>query len=75
MHNEIYKKYFDQKISSDLLEKINNFKHHHFNEKTNWATRKASELSLEILVPHLENLIGGSADLTGSNNTKTKDLN
>ena len=73
MHSEIYKTYFDQNISSDLLEKINNFKHHHFNEKTNCATRKASELSLEILVPHLENLIGGSADLTGSNNTKTKE--
>ena len=73
-HNATYKKYFDQKISSDLLEKINDFKSHHFIEKTNCASRKASELSLEIFVPYLENLIGGSADLTGSNNTKTKEL-
>ncbi len=73
VHNETHKKYFEQKISSDLLEQINNFKHHHFNEKTNCATRKASELSLEIFVSHIENLIGGSADLTGSNNTKTKE--
>jgi transketolase len=36
------------------------------------ATRKASELALEILTPILPELIGGSADLTGSNNTKTK---
>ncbi|MGJ3648865.1 transketolase [Sphingomonas sp. GlSt437] len=33
------------------------------------ATRKASELALEYLAPHAA-LLGGSADLTGSNNTK-----
>jgi transketolase len=36
------------------------------------ATRAASEFALESLVPALPELIGGSADLTGSNNTKTK---
>jgi transketolase len=36
------------------------------------ATRKASELALEVLTPIAPELIGGSADLTGSNNTKTK---
>ena len=35
------------------------------------ATRKSSEKFLEI-VSKLPNLIGGSADLAGSNNTKTK---
>ena len=35
------------------------------------ATRKSSEKFLEI-VCKLPNLIGGSADLAGSNNTKTK---
>ena len=35
------------------------------------ATRKASEIFLNI-VSKLPNLIGGSADLAGSNNTKTK---
>jgi transketolase len=33
------------------------------------ATRKASQLALEALAPHLPELIGGSADLTGSNPT------
>ncbi|NLO80808.1 MAG: transketolase [Xanthomonadaceae bacterium] len=33
------------------------------------ATRKASESALNVLGPHLPELIGGSADLTGSNNT------
>ena len=38
----------------------------------NVATRKASELALEVAVPAAPGLFGGSADLTGSNNTKTK---
>ncbi|HEU0098825.1 MAG TPA: transketolase [Allosphingosinicella sp.] len=36
------------------------------------ATRKASELALEAINACLPDTIGGSADLTGSNNTKTK---
>ena len=38
------------------------------------ATRKASELALEAINADLPETIGGSADLTGSNNTKTKGL-
>ncbi|MDO5603930.1 MAG: transketolase [Paracoccus sp. (in: a-proteobacteria)] len=38
------------------------------------ATRKASEMVLEVINPHLPEMLGGSADLTGSNNTKTPDL-
>ena len=41
-------------------------------EKTEKATRVWSELTLEKLIPALPALIGGSADLTGSNNTKIK---
>lgn len=36
------------------------------------ATRKASEMALEALTVAIPELMGGSADLTGSNNTKTK---
>jgi transketolase len=36
------------------------------------ATRSSSEFALESLVPALPEMIGGSADLTGSNNTRTK---
>lgn len=36
------------------------------------ATRKASELALEVLTAAVPEMVGGSADLTGSNNTKTK---
>ena len=35
------------------------------------ATRKASEMALGPLTANIPQLIGGSADLTGSNNTKT----
>ena len=38
------------------------------------ATRKASELVLDVVTPIANGMIGGSADLTGSNNTKTKAL-
>jgi transketolase len=36
------------------------------------ATRAASELALETLTVALPEMVGGSADLTGSNNTRTK---
>ena len=38
------------------------------------ATRKASEMALEAINATMPATIGGSADLTGSNNTKTKAL-
>ncbi len=37
------------------------------------ATRKASEMVLGAINPQLPETVGGSADLTGSNNTKTAD--
>jgi len=38
------------------------------------ATRAASEFALESLVPALPEMIGGSADLTGSNNTRARNM-
>ncbi len=38
------------------------------------ATRKASELALDAIVPVMPELVSGSADLTPSNNTKAKGL-
>jgi transketolase len=40
-------------------------------EKPKVATRKASEMALEVINGVVPETIGGSADLTGSNNTKT----
>jgi transketolase len=38
------------------------------------ATRNASETVLEVLTPVVPELLGGSADLTGSNNTRPKGM-
>ncbi len=38
------------------------------------ATRQSSQRLLEALSPVMPELLGGSADLTGSNNTKAKDM-
>jgi transketolase len=41
-------------------------------EKPSWATRKSSQEALEVFTAAVPEMIGGSADLTGSNNTNTK---
>lgn len=74
LKSQDFKDYFLNDVPENLILKINEFKDLHFNEKTNCASRKSSELALEILNSELKNLIGGSADLTGSNNTKTKEM-
>jgi len=38
------------------------------------ATRKSSEMVLEVVNPIMPETIGGSADLSGSNNTRTGDM-
>lgn len=43
-------------------------------ERPKMATRQASEWALEALHPTVTNMIGGSADLTGSNNTRTSGM-
>jgi len=45
-----------------------------FATPTKMATRKASEQALTVFTALIPEMIGGSADLTGSNNTKTKSL-
>lgn len=42
--------------------------------KPSVATRKSSEMALAVINPVMPETVGGSADLTGSNNTKTGDL-
>ena len=74
-----WKKYYNKK--KNLIEKTfsNEFKENFETEKQNiiknpetTATRKSSEKILTILTETNNNIIGGSADLSGSNNTKTK---
>ncbi|MHA1565243.1 MAG: transketolase, partial [Alphaproteobacteria bacterium] len=42
-------------------------------DKPKLATRKSSEMALNVINPVVTETIGGSADLSGSNNTRSKD--
>ncbi len=59
-------------IPINISEEIEGLKKNYLKTMEPIATRKSSEKFLEI-ASKLPNLIGGSADLAGSNNTKTKD--
>ena len=62
-------------ISEDLDKEIDELKKKFSLENPKLATRQSSQQVLEIINPIIEEMIGGSADLTPSNNTKTKTLN
>ena len=65
----------NQIFPPSLKSAIKDFKEFHSQEsEKKLATRKASEICLGVINDCLSNTIGGSADLTGSNNTKTKTL-
>jgi len=51
---------------------INIEKEKYFKEKPNKPTRECSSITIEKITKLLPEIIGGSADLSGSNNTKTK---
>ena len=51
---------------------INTEKEKYFREKPVKATRECSSMTIEAVTKLLPEIIGGSADLSGSNNTKTK---
>ncbi len=57
----------------DLAAAIRSLKETFVAEKPDVATRKASELCLGAINPAVPETIGGSADLTGSNNTRSPD--
>lgn len=61
-------------LPEDLVSKINTHKAKMAAEAPKLATRAASGKALEVINAATPLTIGGSADLTGSNNTKTPDL-
>ncbi len=69
---------FERRMKGDLPaavgEAIDAFKAKIAADKPSWATRKSSQEVLEVVNPVLPDTVGGSADLTGSNNTKTATL-
>ena len=63
------------KIPEDFDKHISSLKKKIFDLKPTQASRKSSAYVLENITEILPELIGGSADLSGSNNTKTKHSN
>jgi transketolase len=62
------------KLPDNLAETITALKTSLAETKPKLATRQASQKALEALVPAIPELIGGSADLTGSNLTLVKGM-
>ena len=72
---KIYKKkkiIINNLLKNNFTKTLKTEKKNAIKELKSLATRKSSELTLNALTSGSNNLIGGSADLAGSNNTKTK---
>ncbi|MEH2479325.1 transketolase [Nitrobacteraceae bacterium AZCC 2146] len=70
--SEFMRRVIDRKRPAALADAIRKLKQKLVDEPQTIATRKASELALEALVTVMPELLLGSADLTPSNNTRTK---
>jgi len=82
--NELFSKYKEKhpKLASEFERRMNGDMPSDFKENMKKAladlplekiaTRKSSQNALDAIAPHLPELFGGSADLTGSNLTNTK---
>ena len=60
---------FNHELPPGVLDKLPKFT---YGVDKDLATRQFSEACINALAPHLEELVGGSADLTGSNLTQIK---
>ena len=69
-----FKRRLGGELPSDLAPAMRNYKDGLIADPQALATRNASQNVLEVINKVMPETIGGSADLTGSNNTKTKDL-
>ena len=61
----------DEAARSDIADAIQAIKTEFSSDAPSLATRVSSQKVLEKLVPAISSLVGGSADLTGSNGTRT----
>ena len=65
---------YSMELPKTLGRAINKFKKSVCIEQPKVATRKSSEMVLNVVNPIMTETIGGSADLSGSNNTKSLDM-
>ncbi len=66
---EKFDSFLKTEISKQALEKLQQYKQNLFRDRKSEATRKSSGAVLEHIAPEIKNILGGSADLSGSNNT------
>ena len=69
-----FERAFAGEVPSRLASAIRKLKKETSEEKPKVATRKSSETALKVINGIMPETVGGSADLTGSNNTLTPDL-
>ncbi|QIQ86245.1 transketolase [Erythrobacter sp.] len=76
LHESAHKAEFERRMAGELPETDSLGQHiaKLIADPQGVATRKASEMALAALNPAVPEMIGGSADLTGSNNTKAGDI-
>ena len=69
-----FERIFSGDAPKKLTSAIRKFKKENSTASPTIATRKSSELTLNAINRFMQETIGGSADLTGSNNTKSNDM-
>ena len=69
-----YENFVKQDYLAQVLNELDAFKKDQLLESPKIATRQASGKVIDLISKTLPNLIGGSADLSGSNNTKSNNM-
>ena len=69
---DIFERLMKKELPAGWTHALQSYKKGLSESKPNEATRKSSENTLDVLVSSIPEMLGGSADLTGSNNTKVK---
>ena len=65
-----FQAFIANKLPKNWNQDLVTLKNQAISEQTNVATRKASQMCLEAIIPNIPQVIGGSADLAASNLTK-----
>src|SRR5690606_7195903 len=73
-HRDAFTRAMATELPTSLFEALEAFRKEHVQKATKVATRKASEMALEVINAGTDLTVGGSADLTHSNLTITKGM-
>ena len=68
-NNPEFLSYINNELPQNWNKELHEFKQKQLTEKNKLATRKASQMCLETIVPNIPQIVGGSADLAASNLT------